>query len=331
MSESSCLVGQASGEVSRGWIDRAGDEFRERLTTGIQHINDFYEDIRRMADVLDRYADALEQAQRKIDKAREIVDGAEYLDVVGGVVHPPTNELLNTGSDQYDYYPRIERDAYLRAMQKYVEVAGLIKGARAMVIEQDGFLERITKELSEKRYFIAGDLVAGQAEYLADLFEARFVQVAGQFDASAAENLARSARIMDSGQLPTIRKILSATSRSTASVGNVLAGTARAGAWGMGWVSRVSKFGGPGLMIVGVGIDLYTGKPPEKVAFSVAGGYLGMGVVLIVVTLAGPPAWAAAGGMVVGGVLGGLGGDWVYDHTRPTPLIIDDNWAYQPE
>ena len=197
LSESACLVEQAIGEARGGWSDPAGREFAELLVNGAPRIGELHDDLIGVAKQLDEYADQLEAAQRKIDRAREMVDDAEHLDVVSGVVYPPTNQPLHTGSDQYDHRPPIDRETLLREMDTFFAVATLVRDARALVIEQDGYLERLATEVSEKRYFIAGDFIAKEGDYVVDTLEPRLVRAIGARADSAAAHYARAARIRD--------------------------------------------------------------------------------------------------------------------------------------
>ncbi len=328
VSESSCLVGGASVEVLHGWTDEAGQAFDERLRSGARHMVSFHDDIRRIARELDDYADTLESAQRKIDDARSIITSAEHIDVLNGIAFPPNNLPPRTGSDQYDHQVPIDRDTYLREMDKFSRVSSLVHSARDQVVDRDDALEQLVEYAEDNKHFLVGNFVTGEGEYLADLVENRFVRSAGRYSESAAARFADAARIKDLEHLGPLRTIIGGPARLAGTIDTKVMQAARAGATGMSWISRACRVGGPGLTIFSVAVDLHNGEPMQRVFTSTALGLLATGAIIV---LFPGPGWFVAGAAVLAGMAGSEGGERIYDtYLMKKPLVIDDGWAWQP-
>ena len=96
----------------------------------------------------------------------------------------------------------------------------------------------------------------------------------------------------------------------------------------MTWISRVCRFGGPGLTIISIGVDLATGEPADKVALSTS---VSLGAVVLAVMVIPGPGWFGAVPAIIFGMAAGVGADHFYDqHLKRSPVIIDDGWAFQP-
>ncbi len=266
------------------WEDSAGRAFAQDLVNGQRRMELFAAAIRKRAALLDEIAHTLEVAEGEMREAERLAD-LVHLPRQDGMIWPPNPNEGVDGRPENNT-PEALNAYYQTRSETFDQIEELVEGAYTRIR---------TRLIGNESYdwnqltFLAGDLVKEEVGVLVR-----------QRGGGAASDLPLILR----GRLDAPPPILRPESL----------GLPRP----YGLTTRVLTVGGgPILALAGVGYDLYSGDPPQKILITTGVGFgVGSGVWLIAVNLLGAPGWAAA---LASGVLGFLASEragWAYDDSR---------------
>lgn len=295
-------VYRARTQAESGWRGPASSAFQAKMSTAAKGTDSIAEDAGRLSQSFDHYADGLHTALLGMQRAREIARQSGLV-VNGDTIEEPSPAPIVPQAQRI----QAEED-YLRKVAAFKQAKNEADRAVSILDEARRTAEAFWKDLAEKKYLhaadftngVAGDLIALHRSILkkestrlldeAGTAEARYLASPGGSAESRFQEKLRFTRTMQAAELEA----------EAATAGRTVAG-------------KLPVIG-VGVAAAGVGYDIYEGKSPGKAVFS---GVVGTAGGILAASMVGGPVGLAAGAAVAGGVIAGLGADWVYDHAMP--------------
>lgn len=308
---------QASGNSESTWTGSAGEGYRTKMSASARKGDDMAAAADHTGQSFELFADDLQTARVGMDRANQIaLDGGlvvtdtQILDPGPAPTTPAALPADGSATPQMvqGYNDAVAAgESHSRKVAAFTAASEEASRARRVITEGIGeFRSRVTKEVIEKRWFIAADAANGAV---------------GAAAATRAQSLLNRANVlMDQRKLfdEIYQRTPGGTAASRAEITRIQqafddadAATRQSGSIARRFGARLPVIG-LGVAAAGVAYDIDQGKPVGKAVASGVGGVLGGaagGAALG--SFLGPPGMLVGG--VVGGVIGGVGTEWAYD------------------
>lgn len=322
-------LGGAAGAAQGGWTGAAGTAFMTRISTcrtSTQSVADKADVVGRS---LDKYAAALETAQEAMKKVRTHASAAELTVTETTIEDPGTGpgKPWREGELDAQQEARFEKlsadyDAHQKKVSAYQQARSEASAIDEALETAKTLLTNASSELTGKWHINAADFVTSSAGAYYKIGESILRGQADFLRDNAARHLSHYLNSPGGSEQSKYhnQKILES---------QLGAADEDAKALKLGKILSKLDKAGPVLAVAGVGYDIHEGKEPGK---AIVSGAVGFGAAALIVSTApvSVPALAVGAAAVGVGILGGMAGDYAWDHFVPDDAKdkIDDGLDY---
>ncbi|WP_019855391.1 WXG100 family type VII secretion target [Actinopolyspora mortivallis] len=203
--ETGTQVIRARNDSEGAWSGEAGDSFREVMSGVSPEIDEVAEDHAAMCRELNKFADELDTAQKRMRRAREIAEEAGLTVTEQRIMEPgpeppapeplPSDRPATPEEQQAHASATQAQAAYARRVRAYQECSQIVTEAREQHNSALGTLNRFVSGLVEKSPFTITDFTTGLAGAVAgntSAMRAAAIEIADSGKIARAEKLMHS-------------------------------------------------------------------------------------------------------------------------------------------
>lgn len=329
-------------DSEQDWRDDAGEAFRERMYSGAKRASKLDTALEDFGKALELLADAFEMARQKMVGARATAIQGGLIATETHIQDPPP-AVIETEHGQIDN--RLG-GAHDRMLEAYAQAEAEANVAEEILYSGWAVFRATADRAEAEHSFIAGDFTVGVARSL----HATVRPILTNHVKIVEENARYVRSLIAANTNPSVDKKLWADyNKATAEAKAYQSRVSRAIKVGKG-----IKAGGWGLVVAGLGWDIYHGEAPSKAAFRASVGMVGAQYAeRLVIALTIRTRDAGVGmrlgstfgplGTAVGGLLGGIGGahagGYLYDkgdllfefYAHEVKDLLESPSRYRPE